>query len=153
DLVGVMLTLDDLADMFGRIAAALQQARGRFGRGKHGAGMGFEQIEEIAGSRQKALKPGEHGWAPRYLMRRDRQAPSAQRRLEFGRGERTDEFTQVRFVHRIGRVGEREPATLTLRLLFPGVELVSQRKREDLHVHHERGAAALALAIAIAAES
>src|SRR5690606_27692720 len=153
DLVGVMLALDDLANVLCRVRRAGDHARGRLGGGEHGRRMGFEQLEEVAGLRQQALEPGEHRTQSPCLLARDPAEPApVDRRLKLAGAERADQVPEVFLVDGLRGLVQRKPATLALPLFLPGVEFVGDREWKDVDVDHQRSAAALALAIAIASE-
>ena len=79
-----------------------------------------------------------------FLARREKHPPESL--PQFARAEAADQRPQVLFLHRLGGLGEREPAPFALMLLFPAFQFLGDGEREDLHVGPHRRARFLALA-------
>jgi hypothetical protein len=95
------------------------------------------------------LKPRKHMGNFRFLGDSDEHRGAPGRGLELAGVEGADEVAKVGFVHRIGRLGEGEPAPLALMLLLPLRQFGRDGEGENLDICHQISAVPTALAITI----
>ena len=88
--------------------------------------MGFEQFEEIAGLRQKLLKPGEHRTYLGLFGDDGEQAPAAGGFIELGGVEGADQVGEIGFLDRLRGVRQAEPSAGAFARFLPFGQLLAK---------------------------